>query len=64
MTKIVNATWIAARSQPKVFWISGTKSVQEYWMLAAATMQTTPRISCSHRPELDLATGAVAGVGR
>ncbi len=44
-TNSVKATWIAARSQPNFFWMSGTKNVQPYCRLAIITMQTTPTIS-------------------
>src|SRR6266478_6758480 len=46
-TNSVNATWIAARSQPNFFWMSGTKNVQPYCRLAIITMQTTPMMSCT-----------------
>jgi hypothetical protein len=43
--KIVNELCTAARDHPKVFTISGTKSVQEYWMFATAIIHTTPMAS-------------------
>src|ERR1700682_1586070 len=46
-TNSVNATWIAARSQPNFFWMSGTKNVHPYCKLAIITMQTTPMTSCT-----------------
>src|SRR4029077_19320995 len=45
-TNSVKATWIDARSQPNVFWMSGTKKVQPYCRLAIITMQMTPTTSC------------------
>src|SRR5437762_13452094 len=44
-TNSVKATWIAERSQPNFFWMSGTKKVQPYCKLAIITMQTTPMTS-------------------
>ena len=56
-TKMLNAVWMAARSQPCVFWISGTNCVQEYWMFDAATMQATPNASW---PQRDASTWSAA----
>ena len=41
-TNRVKAHWIAARSKPNFFWMSGTKNVQPYCRLAIITMQITP----------------------
>ena len=47
-TKIVKATWIAARPQ-WYFWSIGlTNSVQPYCRLAIITMQMMPKMSCHH----------------
>ena len=45
--KIVKATWMAARSQPKLCCSGATKSVQPYCRLAIIVMATTPMISCT-----------------
>src|SRR6266851_8725156 len=48
-TKIVKATWIAARPQ-WYFWSIGlTNKVQPYCRLAIITMQMMPKISCPQR---------------
>src|SRR5215212_1218004 len=48
-TKIVKATWIAARSHPCRSCIGLTKKVQPYCRLAIMHMQITPNSSCSQR---------------
>ena len=49
--KIVNATWMAARSQPCFSCMGLTKNVQPYCMLAIMHMQMTPKINCIQRNE-------------
>src|SRR5438477_9684924 len=52
-TKIVNATWIAARPQ-WYFWSIGlTNSVQPYCRLAIITMQMMPKINWPQRVASD-----------
>lgn len=46
---MLKAVWIAARSQPYAFRISGTNCVQEYWMFEAAAIQAMPKISWGQR---------------
>ena len=58
---MVKAVWIDARVQPWVAWISGTNSVQAYWMLAAATMQTMPTTICVQRTASDTGGADAAG---
>ena len=48
-TKIVKATWMAARSHPCCSCIGLTKKVQPYCRLAIMHMQITPNSSCSQR---------------
>ena len=48
-TKMLNATWIAARPHWYFWSIGKTNSVQPYCRLAIITMQTMPKTSCSHR---------------
>src|ERR1700730_14618279 len=48
-TKIVNATWMAARPQGYFSPIGQTNSVQPYCRLAIITMQMMPATSCSQR---------------
>ena len=48
-TKIVNATWMAARVQPYFSEIGLTNSVHPYCRLAIIAMQTMPIASCPHR---------------
>src|SRR5215813_11432763 len=61
-TKMVKATWIAARPQ-WYFWSIGlTNSVQPYCRLAIITMQMMPKISWPHRVASDAvarSTGAL-----
>src|SRR5436309_1037868 len=57
-TKMVKATWMAARSQPYFCPIGPTNSVQPYCRLAIMTMQTMPISNCSQR----LAGGLTAAV--
>ena len=49
ITKMLNATWIAARPQWYFWSIGVTNSVQPYCRLAIITMQTMPIASCSQR---------------
>src|SRR3954470_10118391 len=70
-TKIVKATWIAARSHPCRSCIGLTKKVQPYCRLAIMHMQITPNRSCSQGfgrspPPLSLTIcpSAFLGVGR
>src|SRR5215813_11147863 len=57
-TKIVNATWMAARPQWYFSSIGLTNRVQPYCRLAIITMQMMPKISCPQR----VASDAVARV--
>src|SRR5215813_3945520 len=52
-TKMVNATWIAARPQWYCWSIGLTNSVQPYCRLAIITMQMMPKISCPQRVPSD-----------
>ena len=52
-TNRVKAIWMAARSQPKAFWIPGTKNVQPYCRFAIITMQMTPKISWPQRSQAE-----------
>src|SRR5262249_41713356 len=47
--KMLNATWMPAMSQPFVFCIGITNSVQAYCRLAISTMHSTPSQSWTHR---------------
>src|SRR5436190_23129203 len=58
-TNKVKATWMAPRSQPNFFWMSGTKKVQPYCRLAIITMQMTPTTSWLQRSAAE-ARGAAA----
>src|SRR5262249_29218075 len=49
MKKRYRASWMATRSQPWRRCIGVTKSVQEYWKLATATMPRMPAASCTQR---------------
>src|SRR5205085_957634 len=49
-TKMVNATWIAARPQWYLASIGLTNSVHPYCRFAIIVMQTMPKISCHQRP--------------
>src|SRR3954465_7505292 len=59
-TKIVNATWIAARPQWNFASSGPTNSVQPYCRFAIITMQTTPMASCTQRFARTDLWGAVA----
>src|SRR5438477_6557257 len=48
-TKMLKATWIAARPQWYLASIGSTNSVQPYCRLAIITMQAMPNTSCSQR---------------
>src|SRR5438445_8261058 len=48
-TKMLNATWIAARPQWYLASIGKTNSVQPYCKLAIITMQAMPKASCHQR---------------
>src|SRR6267154_454308 len=48
-TKMLKATWIAARPQWYLVSIGKTNSVQPYCRLAIITMQAMPKASCSQR---------------
>src|SRR5258708_3856989 len=61
-TKIVNASWIAARPQSYFASIGSTNSVQPYWRFAIIAMQTMPMTSWSQRKPLDEGAEAVAAV--
>src|SRR5262245_66459640 len=52
-TKMVNATWIAARPQWYFWSIGVTNSVQPYCRLAIITMQMMPKISWPQRVASD-----------
>src|SRR5438094_9824265 len=49
MTKMLKATWMAARVQWYLDSMGPTKSVQPYCRFAIIAMQTMPRNSCSQR---------------
>src|SRR5438105_3363891 len=49
MTKMLKATWMAARPQWYLASMGLTKSVQPYCRFAIIAMQTMPRNSCSQR---------------
>src|SRR5438067_10690110 len=51
MTKMLNATWIAARPQWYLLSMGFTNSVQPYCRFATIAMHTMPRDSCSQRLE-------------
>ena len=57
--KIVNATWMAARSQPCFSCMGLTKNVQPYCMLAIMHMQMTPKINCIQRNEFGFPAASV-----
>ena len=48
-TKMLNATWIAARPQWYFASIGRTNRVQPYCRLAIITMQMTPNANCNQR---------------
>src|ERR1700731_4922295 len=62
-TKMLNATWIAARPHWYLASIGKTNSVQPYCRLAIITMQTMPKASCSQRNNEGRAAAAPASTG-
>src|SRR5205814_1397564 len=61
-TKMLKATWIAARPQWYLASIGKTNSVQPYCRLAIITMQTMPKASCSQRNDEGRPAAARASV--
>src|SRR5436309_4546026 len=61
-TKMLKATWIAARPQWYLASIGKTNSVQPYCRLVIITMQTMPKASCSQRNGEGRATAARASI--
>ncbi len=61
-TKMLKATWMAARPQPNLASIGATNSVQPYCRLAIIDMQMMPTTSCTHRFELGVRPLASASV--
>src|ERR1700720_1673344 len=61
-TKMLKATWIAARPQWYLASIGKTNSVQPYWRLAIITMQAMPKASCHQRNGEGRAAAARASI--
>src|SRR6478735_805004 len=61
-TKIVKASWIAARPQWFFASIGSTKSVQPYCRFAIIAIQTMPIASCSQRKPPDVVEEGTAAL--